>query len=137
MKVYTMVLKLLFGMMILALVTGCNSAKKAAGLQNGEYKNLHMVLNLRDGKYSMGAPNEVPWEVGSYELKQDKIVFHVNIFAPKPNSAAGCGSYPDYSYHWTFDTKTNQLTFSGTTDPCSPRLYGFTAAPLTFGLVQN
>ncbi len=59
---------------------------------------------------------------GSYTIDGDNITFRLD---DKSAAKTDCDNAV-FTYKWSFDTKTNLLTFKPGDDTCSTRIYGFT-----------
>ena len=88
-------------------------------------------MTLNDGSYSFSGSTIVNIEWGTYTTEKDKITFTVEDFAAEAKGI--CGEYPlTYSYYWTLDVETQELSFKEIDDQCSNRLFEFTYRPWTY-----
>ena len=132
MKIITRVPILFVGMLILALLAGCQSST-AVSLQNGVYKRDDLALTFKDGSYKLqGGFGMI--ESGRYITEGNTITFtNDNSLYPQMHQ---CDPKPTYTYKWTYDAETQELTLEDTGkdtgDPCSTRRFDFTYKPLVY-----
>ena len=113
---------LLTAMMILVyIISRCQSSPDSKGLSDGEYRYSYGALVLKGGHYTFGHPEVI--EEGSYIVDGDRITFNTDTTS---NLTMGfCGKAIAYTYQWSFDSKTRHLAFKVVDDTCEVRLSTF------------